>query len=102
MVIGGQGCPHILVKLYWLRGQVLSLDSMIFVLDGRDGFTLGISKFDKVTRTKILWIICVDDSSMIFCVSGTYIFQSIIFSINLFSDNNKGFIVKSLGINFQI
>jgi hypothetical protein len=52
MVIGGQGCPQVLVKLYWLRGQVLSSDWVIFVLAGRDGFSLGIFEFDKVTKMK--------------------------------------------------
>jgi hypothetical protein len=48
MVIGGQGCPQILVKLYSLRGQVVSSNSVIFVLVGRDGFALRISEFEKV------------------------------------------------------
>jgi hypothetical protein len=48
MVIGGQSCLQILVKLYWLRGWVLSSNSVIFVLVGRDGFSLGISEFEKV------------------------------------------------------
>jgi hypothetical protein len=69
---GGQGCPHILVILYWLGGMV---------------FPSRISDVNKITELK-LCLMCIDDSSMIFCVSAAYVFQSIIFSVKLFSDNN--------------
>jgi hypothetical protein len=39
------------------------------VLVGRDGFSLGIYEIYKVIRIQIFFLICVDDSSPIFCVS---------------------------------
>jgi hypothetical protein len=70
---------------YWRTR--LSSDFGGFVLVGRVGFSLRISEINKVTEHKFVSHICVDDSSLILLFHCIY-FQSIIFSVKLFSDNN--------------
>jgi hypothetical protein len=59
------------VKLYWLRGQVLSSDLVIFVLVGRDGFSLRIYEFDKVIEHKycVSYVLMIHLSSFVFSVA---------------------------------
>jgi hypothetical protein len=45
------------------------------VLTRRAGFALRFSELDKIYRTEIC-LSCVDDSSLIFCVSAAYNFLS--------------------------
>jgi hypothetical protein len=54
---------------------------------GGTGFFPQISEIDKVTEQNIVSM-CIDDSSMIFLFPLHICFQSIIFSVKLFSDNN--------------
>jgi hypothetical protein len=65
------------VKLYWLRGLVLFLDFVIFVLAGRVGFSLKISEFDKVIEHKF----CVS------CVLMIHLY-SFVFLLHIISMNN--------------
>jgi hypothetical protein len=62
MVIGGQGCPHILVDLYWLGGLVFPSEFM---------------KLTRLQNINFVSHICVDDSSMI-----------LLFPLHIFLVNN--------------
>jgi hypothetical protein len=61
MVIGGQGCPQILVILYWLGGLVFPSEF------------LNLIKLQNIN----LCLMCIDDSSLI-----------LLFLLHIFSVNN--------------